>query len=96
LPQKNKTFIFRLSTIVEENSNPQSIREVSVRLSRLDADTVKSHLSKQNNHSDLPQQDTTTAKETGSILSNNSSLNVDVLYCVVFYSFYIFLNSRIL
>jgi hypothetical protein len=84
LPQKNNTFFFRLSTILEENSNPPSIREVSVRLSRLDADTVKSHLSKQNSSSDLPQQDTTAAKEIGSVLSNNSSLNVDVLYCVVF------------
>jgi hypothetical protein len=76
-PEQDSTLREGLSTIVEENSNPQSIREVSVRLSRLDADTVKSHLSKQNSSSDLPQQDTTAAKETGSVLSNNSSLNVD-------------------
>jgi hypothetical protein len=76
-PEQDSTLREGLSTILEENSNPPSIREVSVRLSRLDADTVKSHLSKQNSSSDLPQQDTTAAKETGSVLSNNSSLNVD-------------------
>ncbi|CAH1376080.1 unnamed protein product [Tenebrio molitor] len=76
-PEQDSTLREGLSTILEENSNPSIIREVSVRLSRLDTDTVKSHLSKQNSSSDLPQQDTTAAKETGSVLSNNSSLNVD-------------------